>query len=592
MKNTKLLILLVTLSSFLVSGWAQVPVLERKITLMLEDETLEVALKRISDAGRFTFSYSPSVLGDTRRKVNHRFVDRTVREVLDILFGASIQYKVRGNYVILTQSLEHASRRKDEVLVAGYVVDESTGQRLRDVSVYDPITLASTITDDFGYFEIKLDRPPGDVILSVNHQRYADTVVTVASRGGLLNVPLRLNREKVEAIADSVSLKLKRLWSGKRSPSQLHRLNVRDTLYRTAQVSFVPYIGTNHKMSGHVINDYSFNIIGGYSLGVRLLEVGGVFNIVRGDVSGAQFAGVFNAVGGEVDGVQFAGVFNANGKDTRGAHFAGVLNLHRREARGTLVAGVGNITGGDQGPAVAGVMNVAGRGARVQVGGVMNVAVDTVKGSQIAGVLNVGAREVRGSQIAGVLNVARTVRGAQVGFLNVADSVAGVSVGFLSFVRTGYHKIEISADEIFYNNLALRTGTHGFYNILFAGAMPSTYGDDQTLWTFGYGVGTAPRLGRKFQLNFDLTSQQIVNGNRIDALDLINKAYVGVDWQLMRKFSIAVGATLNAHLTERDAETSPELFRDFVPDIFHERDIGRNHHLKMWVGGKVGIRFL
>src|SRR5690606_27790576 len=94
MKNTKLLILLVTLSSFLVSGWAQVPVLERKITLMLEDETLEVALKRISDAGRFTFSYSPSVLGDTRRKVNHRFVDRTVREVLDILFGASIQYKV------------------------------------------------------------------------------------------------------------------------------------------------------------------------------------------------------------------------------------------------------------------------------------------------------------------------------------------------------------------------------------------------------------------------------------------------------------------------------------------------------------------
>src|SRR5690606_38563400 len=131
--------------------------------------------------------------------------------------------------------------------------------------------------------------------------------------------------------------------------------------------------------------------------------------------------------------------------------------------------GVGNITAGSQGPAVAGVLNVGGKTATMQVGGVMNVALDTVKGSQVAGVLNVALREVRGSQIAGVLNVARKVQGTQVAFLNVADSMNGVPVGFLSFVKTGYHKIEVGADEVFYNNIAFRTGVPAFYNILFAG---------------------------------------------------------------------------------------------------------------------------
>ncbi|HEY9487176.1 MAG TPA: sigma factor [Chryseosolibacter sp.] len=58
----------------------------------------------------------------------------------------------------------------------------------------------------------------------------------------------------------------------------------------------------------------------------------------------------------------------------------------------------------------------------------------------------------------GILNVAPKVNGTQIGLINVADIVRGVPIGLMSLVWKGYHKIEISADEIFYNNLSFRTG--------------------------------------------------------------------------------------------------------------------------------------
>src|SRR5690606_38989007 len=52
-----------------------------------------------------------------------------------------------------------------------------------------------------------------------------------------------------------------------RKESSINMRNIRDTLYRDFQVSFVPFVGTNEMLSGNVINDYSLNVLGGYSLG-------------------------------------------------------------------------------------------------------------------------------------------------------------------------------------------------------------------------------------------------------------------------------------------------------------------------------------
>lgn len=604
----KLLVGLVFICGML-AAQSQIPLLERKVTVSILNERLDVALKRIAAAGNFTFSYNPEILDDDKI-VKYNFVDKSVREILDEVFKGSVDYKSRGKYLILTRARQ--TTQQQPAIVTGYVIDEATGERLRDVSIYDPVTLTSAITDSFGYFEIKIERPSPDLILSVNRTNYSDTLVHIQSRDRLLNIPIRINKEKVAIMADSVGQKVRRFWERQVLLFEKNKnlRNIDDTLYRKTQVSFVPFIGSNHKMSGHVINDYSLNILGGYALGVRKLEVGGIFNLVRGDMTGVQFAGVLNGVGGHMSGVQFAGVFNGNRFASRGAQFAGVLNLNTDDTEGLQAAGVGNITTGRQdGPQLAGVFNIAAREADAvqlagvfnlaaknirgaQVAGVFNLSGKNMKGTQVAGVMNVAGKGIQGAQLAGVLNIASRVKGSQIGLVNIADSVQGVPIGLMSFVWKGYHKIEVSADEIFYTNVSFRTGVRQFYNIFTAGAKPSTYGDNETLWTFGYGLGTAPRLSRKLFLNFDLTSNQIIQGNTIEAINLLNKVYVGFDYQFLRKMSLTFGATVNGYITKNSVDSYPELFTEYQPDIFYDRDFGSDHNLKMWIGGKIGLRFL
>jgi len=580
---------------------------------------MDVVLKKISQQGDFTFSYNPAII-DASKIVSATFAGMTVREILDQLFQGAVQYKARGNYIILTKA--HAS------LYSGYVLDEATGERLKNVSVYDPVSLSSAVTDAYGYFQIKIENPSADFILAVNKQNYADTIVAVPSgKSGLLKIPIRINKEKIATLADSVGEKIKRFWKTKvLAPQSANIDNIQDTLYRTTQFSVVPFIGTNHTLSGNVINDYSFNIFGGYSRGVRKLELGGFFNIVREDVEGTQFAGLFNAVGGTTSGVQLAGFANLNLDTVKGAQFAGLINLNwnsvekfsaaglinftHKDSRGVHLAGLGNMTLGkqdgshvaglfnfstkDAGPAqVSGILNfTGGTMTGAQASGLVNFAAKEFRGAQVAGLINVAPRKITGAQVSGLLNYATKMKGVQVGFINIADSIKGVPLGFFSFVLKGYHQIEISADEIFYTNVAFRTGVRQFYNIFTVGAKPDSFNEDEMYWTFGYGIGTAPKLTKWLNLSVDLTANQVVKGNTIDAVNMLNKLYLGVEIQPVKKIAFTFGVTLNGYVTDTTYNQYPDLFTDYTPDIKYNHTYSNDINLKMWWGGKVGLRFL
>lgn len=589
-------------------SFAEVPLLERVISITIEAERVDVALQKISQQGNFTFSYNPSVI-EASRIVNGSFHGMTVREILDELFQGAVQYKARGNYVILTKG--QVSTSTNSRTFSGYVVDESTGARLKDVSVYDPVSLSSAVTDSYGYFQIKVDKPPADLILAVKKKNYSDTVVAVpAGKTNLLKIPISFDENKIETIADSVAEKVKRFWETKvLSLNPANTENITDTIYRKTQFSLFPYIGTNHRLSGNVINDYSFNIFGGYSRGVRKLEIGTLFNIDRDKVEGVQIAGIFNAVGGKVSALQMAGLANLNLDSVKGAQFAGLINLNWNSsqkfsgaglvnitngtATGAQVAGQGNFTMGDQkGPHFAGLFNMATHDAGpVQVAGLFNFVGNEIHGAQV-GLFNVATRKVSGVQVGGVINYAAKVNGVQIGLFNVADSVHGVPLGFMSFVVKGYHKIEVSADEVFYTNLAFRTGVRHFYNIFTAGAKPGSFEQDEVFWTFGYGIGTSPRLTKWLSLNFDVTTSQIVKGDNFDAINLLNKMFIGFEFEPAKKIGIAVGVTLNGQLTDSTYGQYPELFSDYIPDIKYDHTYSNDLNLKMWWGGKIGLRFL
>lgn len=603
----------------------RVPGLERVITISFTNERIDESLRMIGAAAKVTFSYKSSLL-DKDRRITYGFRNATVREVLDQIFNGSIEYKERGRYIILVKSQKVSS--KDSKVLSGYVVDEATGKRLENVSVYDPVSLESAVTDSYGYFSLEIRNPTSEEIrLAINKRQYTDTLVVVPrSNRRLLNIPIRVDTDKLGVFADSVSQKLRRFWLATRTATEqaVNMENISDTIYRSYQFSLLPFIGTNGKLSGNVINDYSLNVWGGYSLGNRKAEFAGLFNATRGNVNGFQSAGLVNGVVGEqrgvqlaglangtlgeANGVQLAGLANLNASSGKGVRGAGLINLSLEGSSATQLAGLANVVLGDQrrtqaaglfnvvtddaGPAqIAGLFNFCGGSfSGAQVAGSINVAAKDVDGVQFSGLLNIAPKNMRGVQV-GLINFARWADGAQIGFINVSSQMKGLPFGFLSFVGKGYHKLEISADEVFYTNIAFRTGVRQFYNILTVGAQPQSFEREKTLWSFGYGVGTAPKLARWLYLNFDLTSSQIVDGNSIEKINLLNKLYAGFDFQITKGFSFTAGATFNGQVTDVNYELYPEIFSHYTPGIVENRNFGNDLNLKAWWGAKAGFRF-
>jgi len=607
----------VFLSSWL--GFAQqtVPILERKISIELSNEPLPSALDRIGRQGGFSFSYNSSIISASQ-VVTIEVSQKTVREILNQIFKGTIQYKEKAKHLILTQapiSPKVNNTTTTVLIISGYVEDEVSGAKISDASVYEKETLTSAVTDQYGFYKIKLDHVKSRVDLYVRKMNYRDTIVSIsAAVNEPLNISIKpITKDSVVIVAqverkDSVvQEKKKTLAMPYESDANIQ--NIHDTLYRKAQISFLPFLGTNGKLSGNVINDYSFNILGGYSLGTRMVEVAGYVNIDRGDVGGLQLAGFGNLVGRSVQGVQGAGLFNINGGVTHAVQLVGFLNLNFGKTRGVQLAGFANTNlNSTHGVQLAGFSNFSkGPSMGTQVAGIGNVQLGDYKGSQFAGFANVNTKKINGTQLSGFANIAtghveglqasgffnygKNVSGVQIALINVADSLTGVPVGLISYVDRGYHKLELSGDEIFFTNVSFRTGVQQFYNIISAGIKPRPGPDNVTVWTFGYGLGTARKITRSLYFNFDVTSQQINKGSFTHALSLLNKVHMGLDFQVSRKISIYAGGTLNGYLTEKSFTDYPDLFTDSGPHIFYDNTVGDVYNLKMWFGWKAGVRF-
>ncbi len=575
-----------------------IPILERKITITIINEKLSTALTRISQQGGFSFSYN-SALVDGNREISIDAKEKPIREILNEIFKGTINYKERSSHLILSKAPPVKTSSTTAIfIISGYVEDKASGERVADASVYEKSTLTSAVTNEFGYYKIKLDKKEETVSLSVSKRNYKDTLVMVTAPGNQY-INIAIDPVGEDSVKVTASIKVDSVKQDEKLEfpyeSEVNVQNIHDTLYRDIQISFLPFVGSNGRLSGNVINDYSINIFGGYSLGTRQIELGFFFNTDRGDVSFLQIAGFGNLVGGNVYGIQAAGFFNVNQGETKAIQWAGFANTNLGEARGVQIAGFANtnIKSAD-GVLVAGFANFAnGKSQGVQVAGFSNVQVGDYTGPQIAGFSNIATKNIHGSQLSIFFNYARKVRGTQIGLFNYADTLGGVPIGLLSFVNHGYHKIEIAADEIFYTNLAFRTGVQRFYSMLHVGLKPeSTTGTNETVWSFGYGLGTAPRLTRWLDLNIDLTADHVNKGSFTNELSLLNKLYVGFDMKLTKKMSVTLGATLNGYLTKNTYADYPVLFTDFTPRIINESNYSNDVNLKMWWGGKIGLRFL
>lgn len=627
--------------------FSQESLLDRKVSLSFEKTSLEHVFIYLSNEGEFNFSYNANLVSlDTLVSVHVE--NSTVKTVLDVLLSSDISYQVSGNHLILynEKSREDRSKKNIKYEIRGYVYNAASGNTLAKVSVFDANGLISALTDSSGYYSIQLSSRYEQINLFYSKQNFRDTLIIVQPANQQLNISLKQSNERASIRPLEIKTfqpfePVEKIGIVQRfvpTDLRIQTRNIEIEQKRFAQISILPNVGTNLKMSGLVENTVSLNIFAGYALGVNGLEVGGLVNIDRKDVKGLQIGGLGNVVGGTAKGVQLGGLFNNNRRNMAGAQIAGISNILMDTIRGAQVAGISNILRGSMygwqvaginnfttesvdGVQMAGISNIAVKDVDIlQLGGIFNLGREvngfqvaglvnaargnvggfqiaglanysrTVQMGQIAGLGNIASKNVNGFQLSAFFNYARYVKGGQISLFNIADSVGGTPVGLISFVRKGYHKIELSGEEVLYVNLTYKMGVRKFYNIFTAGIQPGS--GNQPVWGVGYGFGS--QIGqKKVILNLDFKGTQIFEDVEKQNFNASFRFTPSLGYQITPKFTFFLGPAINLHVSDlRDQETGEFLTR-IAPEkwLIWEDVPGQNTLFQLWIGGTVGFRF-
>lgn len=616
--------------------------LKRKITLKAQEKPLEEVLLDMSEKAGFTFSYDASILSNNTASVTYSWQNESVKTTLDKLLPENIGYKVSGNHLILLEKFsENTSGKKEKYTVSGRVFSAEDNAPLENIVVYEVSSLVSSLTDAEGRFSMVIPAEFQQFGLSFNHQYFHEKVVFVKPEDQTITITIKPKREKHEidklkskppssARVESMSL-VKTL-----VPPDLfvRTKNIDFVRQATAQISFLPSLGSNLKMGGLIENNFSLNVLAGYAYGVNKFEMGGLVNIIRKDAKGVQIAGLGNVVGHNTHGVQVSGIFNYDRGSLRGVQVAGLSNILKDSLNGTQIAGIVNSTNGyikgvqfgglynhaDQyvgGVQFSGLMNSAPKGVQslqfaglynkagkvdgTQVSGFVNSSTDTVRGVQVAGVVN-KAKATEGMQVAGAANVAHGrvvgaqisslfnyapyVDGSQVGLINIADSVSGIPVGFFSYIKKGYRRLEFHVTEIMPANIALKTGVTNFYNI-FTGGIGAWSGHSRL--SLGYGVGTEKMLSERYALNLEITSHILFEDARFQQ-DFHSLMRLDVNWVKIgsKNFGFAIGPSLNMLFSDIIDLGSDGLVATPAPYTIIDTEIG-NGVGQVWIGGKATV---
>ncbi len=589
------------------SVFALVPPLEREINLTLANEPIKTALAKIQDQTGLIFSYQPSVVNGIG-PVTLQLKRKTVREALALMLPKNIFYKSKNNYIILKEKPAEAHPKTTEI--SGYVIDEKTEEKVANVTIYDKESLQSVTTDEYGYYSLTV--PVSNDKITINKENYQDTILSLSSMKDAKMNNIRINpRMGLFGRKDSAFWKNKVKDIGIYSNKALNKfkgfvnaINVKDTIMRTAQVSVLPFVGTNRKLSGSVVNKFSLNVLGGFSKGTKVFELGGLFNIDAENVKGGQVAGIFNIVGDSTKGTQVAGYFNINGDYMSGFQAAGLFNINNIQ-KGVQLAGLMNINReSSAGASVAGLMNFGGTVRGAQVASIANIN-DTLNGvafsalfnssksgnnsAQVSGLFNKQKEGSTTFQLAGLFNRTSYLKGVQIAPFNFADSASGVPIGFLSFVKKGVHQVELSGDEFFAANISLRTGVPSFYNILSIGFEP---GSENNLWQLGYGVGSSLKLKNKLWGDVSASMHHVSAGGFYFATSELYRFYVGLEYKVGKKFAVAAGPTYNIYMSDVLLPDYENTYKSVTPYFNSSNTNIYDFNFKSWFGGRIALRFL
>lgn len=561
---------------------------EKVLSVQVSRVSAEEFLQYVSQQTQVKFSYNPQIFaGLPTFSLSLRSV--SVREALYQAFGNAIKLKAKGNYIILQKTnlpiqAQQAESRPLRVHISGYVIDKKTQQKIPYASVYERGSLAATLTNEYGFFQLQIETHESQIELSFAKVHYIpQNAILPTQNTPFTNVQL----EPIEVLNSLPSQGImipKDTLRGFRvfipQAQVIHTQNVKESFWRKMQFSLLPMVGTNHVLSGLVRNKISFNALIGYNAGVSQFELGGIANINKGDVEGVQVGGILNATAGKVKGVQVGGILNVVTDSVSGVQVGGIANSSLKFVDGVQVGGI---------------LNTSLSGFRgVQVGGILNVNLHKMKGVQVGGLVNVALGKMEGVQVAGILNVAgKSKNGWQIGLFNYADSSRSLKqIGLVNFVRRGgYKNMELSTNEMLFTDFTLRSGTPYFYTLARIGIK---YYPERPFWHYGYGVGVRIAQWRTWESNTEWLAYHLIRSLGKDKNIRVFENFGG-RYQLYltkymgKRLAISLAGALDLQSLHRegiDYEQAKSLSNTL---IFSRLSFQRDWRLS-W-GGTLGLRY-
>ncbi len=648
---TKKLTPLIIFLFFFSYSKSQTDLLSRKVDLNASNITVKQSLKNLSNKANVKFSYSSEIV-QGNKIISYDLRNKRIDECINTICSNKVRYKVAGNHIILLkQTPKKEKEKKKKYIITGNIVDANTGVALKQVSVYDVEKRYSAISNEKGDYSLTFSADDKFRGVSYSKTGYFDTAVVIKAIEHT-NYDMKLHPE-ISAIEQ---LEVKEFIDKKKpvEESFISELLIPNEVIvnsknldhindkRAIQLSVLPGIGTSFSSYGVVDNNFSFNLLAGYNKGVKGIEVGGLLNIDKKNVHGIQIGGLVNYVGGNTNGIQIGGLANINVNKFKGLQISAINNTVKDSASGFQVSGLSNIASGKlfgiqasgfynasfkgitgiqmagfintafgemEAIQLSGFANYAAKSKGVQASGFVNYAKNITgaqltgfvnisggtKGAQLAGFANI-SKENKGAQISGIVNIAKINKGAQIALVNLCDSSTGVSIGLFNFVRKGFNRLELTADENFAATLKLKTGTKRFYNIYKLSAV--SYED--SLFTVGYGFGKKFDISKRISLSLDITSNYVGKLNFADDEEnsninidektqyLLNKALLTFDFMIFKHLSIIIGPSFNLNLSDGTKEMKP--IPNIISDPFYNKVI-ENVRIQAWVGCTVGLRF-
>lgn len=586
--------------------------LEMPVSIQVNNGSVTNVLSNLEMQLHFNFSYEAQLITENK-KISINEQNKPLKKVLNKFLNSEFEYKVVGTHVIIQSSIPPIDKHGKSFSFAGQVVGPDN-EPLKNVIVYEANRQKAAFTSYDGNYNFTIRDKNHPVALNISSSGFRDTIIYV-SQGqteNVLNISLSeqrlfgsdlkpIERQEVSTLTQietqSVSdIKLVKFMVSDEALYMSDNLNVFN--WQTAQVSLLPFVGTNDLMNGRTTNNVSLNVIAGYTAGIRGVEFGAVANIIQNSVSGVQAAGVSNVIGKNVNGFQAAGVANMTLGNLKGAQFSGVINLVKGHHTGIMVSGVVNITeGGNNNPTVKGIkMQLSGvtnihkkDTANIQISAVYNDA-DNVFGAQLSAVSNFTNQKTKGIQLSTLFNYSNTLEGIQFGIVNVADTIKkGVQIGLINIVKNGYKKLELSSNETFFINAAYKTGGNHLYSFITGG-----YGQ---FINAGYGLGYITNHHEKISANIDLMASAVLSSDSKYSIfnGALFKFQFSINYKIARHLTVSVGPSFNIFNVEQGDDLkipteTPSRSSLFYGSHYIDKAIS-NQKNQNWYGWHCSLRF-